>query len=177
MAISINRAGAAVAMAGHHNFAVVEPNHLSALRSGGVFAQLPCADEVGDTLENGQFVRYDYATGKCNFTGKGPWMLVFNEEKMYDERQQMHRDYAMQKADFYDGQMVPRVFRLYAGDIYTTNAVEAGEYTKGATLVVNAATGFLKAGDAQDGEICLQVVAETVMPDGQPGLKLRVISE
>lgn len=177
MGIPIDRAGSAVAMAGHDNFAVVEPNHLSAPRSGGVYAQLPCAEAIGNTLENGQFVKYDYAAGECNFTGKGAWMLVFNEEKLPDERKQMHRDYAMQKADFYDGKMVPRVFRLYAGDIYTTNAVEAGTYSKGDVLVVDEATGFLKAGDTEAGKLALEVAAETTMPDGQPGLKLRVISE
>ncbi len=57
--------------------------------------------------------------------------MVFNEEKLYDERKQMHRDYAMQKGEFYDGVMVPRVFRMAAGDIFTTNAVKADTYTVG----------------------------------------------
>lgn len=177
MAISIDRTGSDVAMAGHDNFAVVEPNHLSAPRSGGVYAQLPAADALGDTLENGMFVKYDYSAGECNLTGEGPWMMVFNEEKLYDERKQMHRDFAMQKADFYDGLMVPRVLRMYMGDIFTTNAVEAGTYSKGDVLVVDEATGFLKAGAKVDGQLAVQVAAETTMPDGQPGLKLQVISE
>ena len=66
------------------------------------------------------FVKYDYAAGECNFDGEGPWMMVFNEEKLYDERHQMHRDYAMQKSDFYDGVMTPRVFAMVPGDIFTT---------------------------------------------------------
>lgn len=60
----------------------VEPNHLSAQHTGQIYAQLP-ADKDIEVLENGQFVKYDYAKGVCNFTGPGEWMLVFNEVKVY----------------------------------------------------------------------------------------------
>lgn len=38
----------------------VEDNHLSAKRSGHVYAQLPANKEI-EQLENGMFVHYDYA--------------------------------------------------------------------------------------------------------------------
>ena len=38
----------------------VEPNHLSAQRNGQIYAQLP-ADPAINILEQGQFVKYDYA--------------------------------------------------------------------------------------------------------------------
>ena len=60
----------------------VEPNHLSAQHTGQIYAQLP-ADKDIEVLENGQFVKYDYAKGVCDFTGPGEWMLVFNEVKVY----------------------------------------------------------------------------------------------
>lgn len=60
----------------------VEPNHLSAQHTGQIYAQLPAAKEI-EVLENGQFVKYDYAKGVCDFTGPGEWMLVFNEVKVY----------------------------------------------------------------------------------------------
>jgi hypothetical protein len=60
----------------------VEPNHLSAQRTGQIYAQLPAAADVKG-LENGQFVKYDYANGVVNFAGAGEWMLVFNEVKLY----------------------------------------------------------------------------------------------
>lgn len=60
----------------------VEPNHLSAQHTGQIYAQLPAAKDI-EVLENGQFVKYDYAKGVCNFTGPGEWMLVFNEVKVY----------------------------------------------------------------------------------------------
>ena len=76
-------------------FGQVEPNHLSAQRTGEIYGQLPVADYI-DILENGQFVKYDYANGVVNF-GKdangnaispiGEWMLVFNEVKVYRDNE------------------------------------------------------------------------------------------
>ena len=60
----------------------VEPNHLSAQRTGQIYAQLPAAAHI-DVLENGQFVKYDYASGVVNFEGAGEWMLVYNPIKLY----------------------------------------------------------------------------------------------
>lgn len=64
----------------------VEPNHLSAQRTGQIYAQLPAASEI-EVLEQGQFVKYDYAKGLVNFEGAGEWMLVYNEIKLYREHQ------------------------------------------------------------------------------------------
>ena len=177
MALNIDRA--ANKLVGHDNFAQVEPNHLSAPRDGGVYGQLPAEKSI-TILEQGTFVKYDYAKGEVNFTGEGPWMMVFNEEKLYDERKQMHRDYAMQKGEFYDSVMVPRVFRMAAGDIFTTNAVKADTYNVG-DKVAPGTTGILEKDAATAAEtaktLVLQVVKETIMPDGQPAVKLQVIHE
>ena len=45
-----------------YGFGQVEPNHLSAQRTAQVYAQLPAAADI-KVLEQGQFVKYDYATG------------------------------------------------------------------------------------------------------------------
>jgi len=76
----------------------VEPNHLSAQRTGQIYAQLPAAADI-DVLENGQFVKYDYANGVVDFTGIGEWMLVFNEVKIYREGQS-DADFAMIKDNY-----------------------------------------------------------------------------
>lgn len=62
----------------------VEPNHLSAQRTGQIYAQLPAAASI-ELLENGQFVKYNYKDNVVDFSGKGEWMLVFNEVKVYRE--------------------------------------------------------------------------------------------
>ena len=86
----------------------VEPNHLSAQRTGQIYAQLPANPDI-TILEQGQFVKYDYAAndngiGEVNFTGKGEWMLVYNEIKLYrnhlDGSKQWDCEFAMLKDDY-----------------------------------------------------------------------------
>ena len=81
-----------------YGYGQVEPNHLSAQRTGQIYGQLP-ADAAIDVLEQGQFVKYDYANGLVNFTGKGEWMLVYNEIKLYREHQ-MDCEFAMVKDNY-----------------------------------------------------------------------------
>ena len=86
----------------------VEPNHLSAQKTGQIYAQLPANKDI-DVLEQGQFVKYDYAAngngiGEVNFTGEGEWMLVYNEIKLYrnhpDGSKQWDCEFAMLKDDY-----------------------------------------------------------------------------
>lgn len=150
----------------------LEPNHLSAPRNGHVYAQLPAASSI-TVLEQGTFVKYDYENGEVNFTGDGPWMLVYNEEKLYDRLHQMHRDFALKAEDMYGGVMTPRVFLLEPGDIFTTNNLADGTYTLGGYLKVGT-TGVLEAGTAAtDG---FKIVKETTLPDGQAAVKVQVIA-
>ena len=84
----------------------VEPNQLSAQKTGQIYASLPLDAEV-KVLQNGEFMYYDYANGSVN-CGKaasveagtvetvGEPMLVFNEIKLYDEFWKDHyKDFAM----------------------------------------------------------------------------------
>ena len=79
-------------------FGQVEPNHLSAQYTGQIYAQLP-ADAKIEMLEQGQFVKYDYANGLVNFTGEGEWMLVYNEIKLYRDFQR-DCEFAMIKGNY-----------------------------------------------------------------------------
>ena len=76
----------------------VEPNLLSAQRTGQIYAQLPAVDTI-DVLENGQFAKYNYADGVVDFEGEGEWMLVFNEVKVYRDYQR-DCDFAMVKGNY-----------------------------------------------------------------------------
>ena len=89
-----------------YGYGQVEPNHLSARRTGQIYAQLPAAAAI-NVLENGQFVKYDYANGEVNTTGAGEWMLVFNEIKLYRDGQ-VDAEFAMLKNDY-----VARVYSPY----------------------------------------------------------------
>ena len=162
----------------------VEPNHLSAQTNGQIYAQLP-AKSTFNILENGMFLKYDYASGECNLTGAGEWMLVMNEIKLYDERKQGLKDYAMKKTDFMGGVMVPRLLKTSIGDIFTTNTfgantsdaaeVQGENLQVGDKLTVDAATGYLKL-DNNATDFVWQVVKEYTMPDGQPGVKIQRIA-
>lgn len=145
----------------------VEPTHLSAQRNGKIYAQLPAAGL--DTIENGMFLKYDYAAGAANLSGEGEWLLVYNEVKTYEDRQ-TYKDFAMKKADYVDGVMVPRLFKTDVGDIMITNCIK-GEVTKNA-YVAPAADGYLTVGAKGDG-MAWKVVALTTMPDGQEAAKLQ----
>ena len=151
----------------------VEPNHLSAQRTGQIYAQLP-ADNSIDKLENGQFVKYDYASGKVNFTGDGEYMLVLNEVKLYDERK-TNKDFVMKKEDCVGGVMVPRVFKTNIGDIYTTNMVDPeAEITAGTTKLTPKEKGILKVATGTE-DMIWKVVKVYTMADGQAAVKLQRI--
>lgn len=158
----------------------VEPNHLSAQRNGQIYAQLPANKDI-ELLENGQFVKYDYAAGEVNFDGNGAeYMLVYNEEKLYDERKQSHKDFAMKKEDYVGKIMTPRVFKTNIGDIYTTNCIGDGseEITLevGDKLIVDENNGYLKKDNSASTGMIWQVAVLYTMPDGTPGVKLQRIN-
>ena len=126
----------------------VEPNHLSAQRTGQIYAQLPAKSDI-DILEQGQFVKYDYAAnangiGEVNFTGAGEWMLVYNEIKLYrdhlDGTKQWDCEFAMLKDDYgariytpYDWEM-PEV--EYHNGLYLNGKDELGNTSKTITQTV-----------------------------------------
>ena len=166
----------------------VEPNHLSAQGNRQIYAQLPANSDI-ELLENGQFVKYDYAAGKVDFTGNGAeYMLVYNEEKLYDERKQSHKDFVYKATDFTDGKLYPRLIKTNIGDIYTTNSLTAANTSDSAdvtigtdaTLVVGAylapssSTGFLTIAQSKPASgMVWKIVKVYTMPDGQPGFKLQ----
>ena len=160
-------------------FGQLEPNHLSAQRNGQIYAQLPCDTSI-EVLQNAQFVKYDYANGKVNYTGEGEWMLVYNEVKLYDPRHS-YKDFALQKKNCVDGEMVPRVMKTMLGDIFTTNLVDNG--SKGSALAVKDkltvadSTGILTYDASPEAtDMVWQVVKVYTMADGQPAVKIQRIA-
>ena len=165
-------------------FGQVEPNHLSAQRTGQIYAQLPVdVDTVGKVLENGRFVKYDYAAGKVNLNATdGEWMLVLNEVKLYDDAwRESYKDFAMMPDN--RGEMTPRLLKTNIGDIYTTNClklagskgaeVDMGDFANGDKLSPNEQGYLVKEGG--DSSMVWSVVKVYTMPDGQDGVKLQRI--
>lgn len=150
----------------------VEPNHLAGQKSGAIYAMLP-ADNSLDVVENGMFMKYDYAAGECNLDGDGEDMLVFSEVKLYDPTHS-YKDFALKKADSADGKIYPRLMLTFPGDHFTTNLVDMtslkgsrkGKYLK----VVN---GILteQVSKPENGMVW-QVAMETTLADGQEAVKV-----
>lgn len=81
-----------------YGYGQVEPNHLSAQATKEVYAQLPAKKDI-EILENGQFVKYNYADEVVDFDGPGEWMLVFNEIKLYRDHQ-VDAEFAMLRDNY-----------------------------------------------------------------------------
>lgn len=117
MAVELQRIG----------YGQVERQHMAAPHNGQIYAQLPAMEFKNSKwvpitqLENGQFLKYDYAHGRASTDGDIEWFMVYNEEKLYDERRQNHKDFAMLAKDMSDGKIYPRLLRTFVGDIFTTN--------------------------------------------------------
>ena len=81
----------------------VEPNQLSAQKTGQIYASLPL-DKAVSVLQNGEFMYYDYKTSTVTADATvGEPMLVFNEIKLYEPFwQTSYKDFAMiRKGDNY----------------------------------------------------------------------------
>lgn len=139
----------------------VEPNHLSAQRTAQIYAQLPCAT----ALENGEYVKYDYAANAVNKNGEGEWMLVYNEVKVYDVREH-DEDFVLAANG------TPRVFKTNVGDIYTTNMVNGTTDTlvAGVKLTPNA-QGILEVTEAVEG-MTWEIAKVYTLADGQKAVKI-----
>jgi hypothetical protein len=110
-----------------NGYGQVEPNQLSAQKTGQIYASLPLDADV-TVLQNGEFMYYDQANGSVN-CGKdgsaagtvatlGEPMLVFNEIKLYEPfYRTTYKDFAM----------------IRVGDNYVTSKLATEGYGDGAT--------------------------------------------
>jgi len=106
-----------------NGYGQVEPNQLSAQKTGQIYASLPLDKEV-DVLQNGEFMFYDYVNGTVNCGKDGsatgtkataitePY-LVFNEIKLYEPFwRTSYKDFAM----------------IRVGDNYVTSDLATAKY-------------------------------------------------
>ena len=119
-----------------NGYGQVEPNQLSAQKTGQIYASLPLASDV-DILQNGEFMYYDYKSGTVTADGEGEPMLVFNEVKLYEPFwQTSYKDFAM----------------IRVGDNYVTSRLATAGYGDGAeTEGVASAHSDWQAGYRMDG--------------------------
>ena len=105
-----------------NGYGQVEPNQLSAQKTGQIYASLPLDDDVA-VLQNGEFMFYDYKSGTVSAddsTGVAEPMLVFNEIKLYEPFwRTSYKDFAM----------------IRVGDNYVTSKLATAGYGDGSTTV------------------------------------------
>lgn len=107
----------------------VEVNHVAFQRTGQIYAQLPANKDI-ELLENGQFAKYDYENKEVNFTGKGDWLMVFNEVKLYKDREQ-YEDFAMIK-QAYNGRVYSPIGQN-SSDLKTVVNYDGEAFKEGST--------------------------------------------
>lgn len=121
-----------------NGYGQVEPNQLSAQKTGQIYASLPLASDV-KILQNGEFMYYDYKSGTVTADGEGEPMLVFNEIKLYEPFwRTSYKDFAM----------------IRVGDNYVTSALATAAYGDGAETAgveSNPAHSDYQAGYRMDG--------------------------
>lgn len=105
-----------------NGFGQVEPNQLSAQKTGQIYASLPLDSKV-QVLQNGEFMYYSYAdkkvTAEPTVAGQEP-MLVFNEIKLYEPFwRTSYKDFAM----------------IRVGDNYVTSKLATAGYGDGSTTI------------------------------------------
>ena len=162
-----------MAMLSKVGYGQVEPNHLSAQRTGQIYAQLPADATDYPTLQNGMFGKYDYVNGKVTNDGDGPWMLMYNEVKLYDKANQGYKDFYI---DNTNGDKYPRMFLMNLGDMFTTNYINDGDgttLTVGEGVDITAGVPTSTATAWVDEEYV--IVKVYTLADGQVAVKLQKI--
>ena len=153
----------------------VEPNHLSAQRTGQIYAQSPAVAAI-TALENGMFLKVDPKTNESTAatTATGEWMLVFNEVKLYNNAFEGYKDFRLTKEQAAGGVLIPRLFKTNIGDRFTTNLID-GTPALGAKLVPTKSgdVGILTVkAEPAAGEMVFEIIKIYTMPDGQAGVKV-----
>lgn len=119
-------------------FGQIEPNQLSAIKTGQIYASLPL-DPTVKVLQNGQFMYYNYARNMVTANGTisdangaatmaEPY-LVYNEIKIYEDWRS-YKDFAM----------------IRVGDNYVTSEPMVGRLTSANTDGVTYGGGSLTPG-------------------------------
>ena len=184
-------------------FGQVELNNVAFRRDGRIEAQ--CAlDTAAFTenvpCENGMVLRVKKAEHKITFADASAenqlYALNYTTEHMYDERRPGLKNFSLSAQKNAKGQdFYPRVGYLAAGDLWTTNCVDFGDYAASsnneegrmAAVVSALASGDVFAAVGTQGAVVLgsaapsvgpviQVIKKTTMPDGTDAFQLQVLS-
>lgn len=151
-------------------FAVVETNHVSAVRTGNIKAQYPMDATMNTAgLQNGVAVTADDAAKLVKYPAVGSVLYLHaSEEQIYEEH--LGRNSFKLNAP-----KLPRLLKLEVGDIFETNAVLNEAIVAGDILNPLAADGMWAKTGGVKGNVQAKVVELVTLPNGEAGVKLAII--
>lgn len=168
-------------------YAVVETNHVAAVRTGQIKAQYEVAKDGSDfqNFENGMLLVVDDVAKDVDFPAIGTELcyLHASEERIYDPI--LGRKSFILKGEFDR----PKMYKLSEGDIFETNAVVVNDADfadlaaakAGAKYGVPHTSGRIELLDETDGlaafdthAIVLEVVEFVTLPNEHEGIKFAV---
>ena len=142
--------------------AVVETNHVSAVRTGNIAAQYVAAVK----LDNGMALSVDHKERKVGLAKDGQAVYLHASDE------QLYEDHVGRDAFYIKEGEYPKALLLEVGDIFETDAVVAGEYTAGD--VVGPMTTGLWGKTPEITNIEAVVAGEVYLPNGKAGLKIAI---
>ena len=170
--------------------AVVETNHVDAVRTGAIKAQYELAGEVN--AENGMLLVVDDVAKEVSFPAAAgdKVMLHASEEQVYEYH--LGRNSFEVKAGGY-----PRMMKLAVGDIFETNAIDDGDFANLEAVIAQIddedervfgiphTSGLIELKEDDDGdgndldltayEVVLEAVEMVTLPNETAGMKFVVI--
>lgn len=163
-------------------YAVVELNNVVGVRTGELVAQYELAESV-DQLENGMLVVANHATSEIELPKSETDMVYLHAsvEKLYNG--EGRNEFVIKK-----GGVLPRAYKLQLGDTFETNAVEytqadiatlSNAITSTSGYGVPSTNGYITFKEARTAgaKVELKAIAVVTLPNGEYGIKWRVISE
>lgn len=153
-------------------YGVAELNKVASRKTGEIEAQAVLASDI-PTLENGMIVYIDAATNEIVLDSEdavapvdAPY-LHFSNPRRYEDGKTGMKNFIYERSDDY----LPRLYKLTAGDIFTTNVLDAASF--GSYGLASVVDGVLTiSGSGTTGNF---YVKPTTLPDNSKGFEVRYL--
>lgn len=161
-----------------NGYSVLETNHVAAVKTGEIKAQYEMSAALALLgAQNGQLFTVDDVAKEVGLPTDSNALVQLHssEEQIYDSVQGRN-SFILQSPK------LPKMLKLSVGDIFETNAIDAGAFQTlaaakaGATVGVPHTTGdiLIKATAAGTEQVILDIVEWVILPNGYQGVKFAV---
>ena len=151
-------------------YGVAELNKVASRITGELEAQA-ILESTTSALENGMIVYVDAAENEVVLTKTSSCVdapyLHFSNVRLYEDGKSGMKNFRYERSTDY----LPRLYKLTAGDIFTTNVIAATDFTYEG--FATATGGIITA--VISGETGEYYIKPTTMPDGSKGFEVRYL--